>query len=189
MTPEPIESIKRICFEAAKPLNETATHGAKQSFSFEIDMSEMEDYNFVDIRNSTAHKSLFAKLKEVKGPVLYWFEIISQHDSHDVFEAFDQYRNSPNCKAVPALKRQLSHGTNVLYLGKVKTQFWGRFITHLGFFKTNATQGLQLFYWSKVMGLKLRVHVYEFNPNMAILMPIVENGMAAHLKPLFGKHK
>jgi hypothetical protein len=103
---------------------------------------------------------------------LYWFEVVSPHTSEVILETFKAYSKSPNCKAVPAIKSQPSHGTKILYVGKVKTQFWGRLITHLGFFKTQRTQGLQLFHWGKELGLQLRVHLYEFEDAMSSLMPI-----------------
>ena len=189
MNLNPIQSIKEICFNAAQPLLNVYNQELKSCYTFEINMSDVGDYNHIDIRYSEPYKSLFQDLMAIKGPVLYWFEVISQHSSHDILKAFERYKNDPDCKAIPALKSKLEHGTNILYVGKVKTQFWGRFITHLGFFKTNRTQGIQLFYWAKTLGLHLRVHVYEFDKNMADLMTIVEFGMAQKLKPLLGKHK
>lgn len=79
--------------------------------------------------------------------------------------------------------------TTTLYVGKVKSKFWWRLITHFGFYKVHRTQGLQLFYWAKELGLKIDVTVYEFNDEMANYMPIIENAVARDLKPLIGKHE
>jgi len=179
-----IQSIKEICFNAAQPLLNVYNQDVKSSYIFEINMSDVDNYNNDDIRKSPKYKNLFQNLIAIKGPVLYWFEVISEHSSYEILKAFECYKNNPECKAIPALKSKPEHGTNILYVGKVKKQFWGRFITHLGFFKTNMTQGIQLFYWAKSLGLQLRVHVFEFDNNMADLMTIVEFGMAQKLKPL-----
>ena len=89
----------------------------------------------------------------------------------------------------PAIKTTIDYDSRTLYVGKVKGSFWGRLIQHLGFFKVNATQGLQLYYWAKDLSLKLRVNIYVFDNNMADIMPIVEYAFAKRLKPLVGKHK
>ena len=189
MNLNPIADIIEICFSAAQPLLNVYNQGIKSSYSFEIDMGNVEDYNHVDIRYAKNYESLFQDLMKIKGPVLYWFEWVSEHSSHEILDAFECYKDSPECKAIPALKSKPEYGTKVLYVGKVKAQFWGRFITHLGFYKTNKTQGVQLFYWAKPLGLQLSVHVFEFDNDMADLMTIVEFEMAKKLKPLLGKHK
>lgn len=87
------------------------------------------------------------------------------------------------------MKKNINLNSKTLYVGKVKGSFWGRLITHLGFYKVNATQGLQLYYWAKHLSLDLKVHIMEFDNNMADTMPIIEYAFAKQLKPLAGRHK
>lgn len=184
-----IEEIKIICGEAAKPLHEVSINGVKSYSVFDIDCEGLEDYNHVDIRDSERFKNMFGQLKGVVGPVLYWFEIVSDLPNQDIISDLNRYIGSGDCKAVPALKKTIDYDTKALYIGKVKTHFWGRLIQHLGYYKVKATQGLQLYHWAKDLPLKFKVHVYEFDKSMADLMPIVENALAKELKPLIGKHK
>ena len=75
-----------------------------------------------------------------------------------------------------------------LYVGKVKKNFYSRIVQHLGYFKTAATQGLQLCHWGNNLSLKLKLHVIEFNRDMEDMMPAIEQHFAQVLKPLVGKH-
>ena len=75
------------------------------------------------------------------------------------------------------------------YIGKVKKSVWGRMIQHLGFYKVQRTQGLQLFYWTKGLNLKLKVHLYEFEQDMADMISIFEIELAKLNRPIVGKHK
>ena len=59
---------------------------------------------------------------------------------------------------------------------------------YLGYFKTAATQGLQLCHWGNNLSLKLKLHVIEFNRDMEDMMPAIEQHFAQVLKPLVGKH-
>ncbi|WP_192820959.1 hypothetical protein [Rufibacter sp. LB8] len=184
-----IDRIKEICGQAAEPLIEVSRNGIKSYQTFEVDCKDLEDYNHIDIRDSEKFKETFSQLKKVTGPVLYWFEIISDIDNQAIIAELTKYINLGDYKSVPALKKTLNFDTRALYVGKVKTQFWGRLIQHLGYYKVKATQGLQLYYWAKNLPIKFKIHVYEFEKNMADLMPIVENALAKELKPLIGKHK
>lgn len=78
--------------------------------------------------------------------------------------------------------------SNYLYVGKVKKNFYSRIVQHLGYFKTAATQGLQLCHWGNNLSLKLKLHVIEFNRDMEDMMPAIEQHFAQVLKPLVGKH-
>jgi hypothetical protein len=184
-----IEEIKKICEAAAKPLHEVSINGIKSYSAFDIDCQSLEDYNYADIRDSERFKEIFSQLKAVTGPVLYWFEIGSDFSTQDIISEFNKYIDSGDCKTLPALKKTINYDTNALYVGKVKGKFWGRLIQHLGYYKVKATQGLQLYCWTRNLPLKMKVHVYEFENNMAELMPIVENALAKELKPLIGKHR
>ena len=170
-------------------LEHIKNNGVRKELSFTINCGDLEDFNFVDIRESKNFKPIFDQLKELSGPTLYWFEIISDTDTELVVKSLNNYKTSANAKATPALKSKINFDSKVLYVGKVKGTFWGRLIQHLGFFKVNGTQGLQLFYWAKDLSLNLKVHIFVFDNNMADIMPIVEYTFAKRFQPLVGKHQ
>lgn len=181
-------TIKEISRNAVIPLHNVSTNGAKKIKEFFINCSELEDYNHVDIRESEKHKTLYKELKEMDGPCLYFFEILSDNLTSDIIDTIKEYSNSENSKSIPAIKKTIPE-SKILYVGKVKRHFWGRLIQHLGFYKVNRTQGLQLFYWSKQLNLNIKVTVFEFEPEMINLMEVLENELAKKLKPILGKHK
>ena len=184
-----IEHLQDFITTTISNLEHVRTNGVKKEYSFTIDCSDLDDYNYVDIRNSDKFKSIFDELKNVTGPTLYWIEIVSDTDTKKIIEAINNYKASEKPKATPALKSNIDYNTKTLYVGKVKGTFWGRLIQHLGFFKVNATQGLQLFYWTKHLSLTLRFNILEFDNNMADTMTIIEYAFAGRLHPLIGKHK
>lgn len=172
-----------------KNLEQVRTNGLKNELSFIIKCSDLENFNYVDIRQSVKYKPIFDQLITASGPTLYWFEVISNTETKNIFEALNKYKATEKPKATPALKKTIDHSSRILYVGKVKGAFGGRLIQHLGFFKVNATQGLQLFHWAKDLSLDLKVNVLEFDHNMADIMPIIEYAFAKKLNPLIGKHK
>lgn len=119
---------------------------------------------------------------------MYYFEITSDNLTSDVINRVKEYSISENSKSIPAIKSTIVE-SKILYIGKVKRHFWGRFIQHLGYYKVNRTQGLQLFYWAKELNLNLKLTVFEFESEMINLMEVLENDLAKHLKPILGKHK
>ena len=72
-------TIKEISGNAVIPLLNVSNNGAKKIKEFFINCSELEDYNHVDIRESEKHKTLYKELKEMDGPCLYFFEILSDN--------------------------------------------------------------------------------------------------------------
>jgi hypothetical protein len=170
-------------------LQQIRENGVKREMRFEINCADLEDFNYSDIRNSDKFKPIFDQLANATGPSLYWFEITCDSDTKQVIECLKRYKLSEKAKATPALRTKINYDSKVLYVGKVKGLFWGRLIQHLGFFKVNATQGLQLYYWTKNIPLKLNLNVLEFDYNMADIMPVIEYAFAKRLSPLIGKHK
>lgn len=162
--------------------------GIKNSKEFYLNCNELEDFNHIDIRDSEKYKSMFSDLKTLEGPCLYYFEILSENLPSEIIGEIKKYSVSENSKSIPAIKRTIPD-SKILYVGKVKRHFWGRLIQHLGYYKVDRTQGLQLYYWTKRLNLNLRLVVYEFEPDMINLMEVLENGLAKHLQPIIGKHK
>lgn len=181
-------AIKEIATTALKSIQHISINGYKQPKEFPICCSTLKDYNDYDIRESNEHKNLFEDLKKITGPVLYFFEIVSDITSKEIVDSILSYRKTANSKAIPAIKKKYS-GTKILYVGKVEKNFWGRVIQHLGFYKVRGTQGLQLFYWAKQLNLELKLTAIEFEKDAADLMPIFEKKLAGKLKPILGKHK
>ncbi|WP_129021125.1 hypothetical protein [Edaphocola flava] len=163
--------------------------GVKSEFSFNLESSDLEDYNSIDIRKSPKFEELFKELQNINGPVLYWIEIVSDIQNNLVIDSLQKYKETKNPKATPAIKKGINYNTKVLYVGKVKGIFWGRVIQHMGYFKNTQTQGLQLYYWTTHLPLILQFHVLEFELEMANLMSVIEYAFAQELKPLIGKHK
>lgn len=157
-------------------------------FSCIIKCEELGDYLNSDIRYSSQYKDLFKKLMEIKGPVLYWYEIMSDHTGDDIINALREYGQKENHRAIPVFYKNHNKSTRILYVGKCKGRFWGRVIQHLGYFTTPSTQGLQLYHWAKDLRLELDLHALEFDDDMVDIMPIVESYFAKCFHPLIGKH-
>jgi len=179
--------IKEIAKRSAMPLYNVSKFWVKKINEFEIDCNSLDDYNHIDIRESEKFKNLFVDLKKIEGPVLYYWEVTSDHSSEEIVNRIKKYSHSENSKSIPAIKINYPI-SKVLYVGKVKKHIWGRFIQHLGFYKVPRTQGLQLFYWAKELCLTLKITVLEFEPEMINLMDVLEREIAKELKPMLGKH-
>lgn len=182
-----IEQIKNISIDKAESLlNFTRTN--IQVYSIFIDCENLKDYNSIDIRKSIEYKQVFDNLNDIKNyPVLYWFEIENTNiEAKQIVNAINEYSKSGN-KAVPAIKKSYEPNSKILYVGKVKRNFNGRLIQHLGFYKINNTQGLQLFYWAGKIKLKLKLNYIVFDNSLENLMPLFEIEIAKKIKPIVGK--
>lgn len=169
-------------------LENLTNNGVKQQYSFHINCDELLDYSQIDIRFSERFKEQFEHIRKLTGPVLYWFEIKSGVNNQDIRNRIIEYSQSSNAKAIPALKKHFDPDSNCLYVGKVKKAIWGRIIQHLGYYKVNQTQGLQLFHWAKGLNLILEIHLYEFEEGIEDIISIFEIELAKHKKPIIGKH-
>lgn len=158
-------------------------------YSFQIDCGKLDDYNDKDIRRSNEYSDIFQKLEKMEGPVLYWFEIISDTDRELIRQKVTAYSKSSGSKVTPAMKKTFDQNSNTLYVGKVKGVFWGRMIQHLGFYNKSNAQGLQLFYWAKEINLKLKVNAISFDKSMADLVSVLELEVARRFQPIIGKHR
>lgn len=159
-----------------------------KEFSCVFKCAELEDYVNHDITKSDQYRELIKELMEIKGPVLYWYEIISNHSNDEIINSLQMYEQQQNHRSIPVFFKGYNRNTRILYVGKCKGKFWGRVIQHLGYFKIPATQGLQLYHWAKELHLEVKLHALEFKEDMADIMPIVESYFAKRLHPLVGKH-
>ena len=182
------DTIKEISRNAAQSLINISDIGAKDIITFPIDCALLEDFNNIDIRKSINFEIHFDALQKMTGPCLYFFEILSDHIPQEIISKIREYSLTEKSRATPAIKSKIPE-SKILYVGKVKRLMFGRLIQHLGYFPTSATQGLQLFYWTSSLNLKLQLTVLEFEPEMINLMEVLENELAKKLKPILGKHK
>jgi hypothetical protein len=159
-----------------------------QQVSVEFQCPFRTDFRFVDITKDEENQQQFRELMELKGPVLYWFEVTSNHTAIELREAIEGYKGQPNARRTPAFKRAFSPDSRCLYVGKAKRSFYGRVIQHLGFEQSGSSQGMQIYHWANDMRLKVSVHGFELAPAMIDLVSIMEIEFAKHMKPIFGKH-
>lgn len=181
------EKVKEFSINAIAPLLNVSEKGAKQIYQFDIDCYEMKDYNFVNVLKESDFSHIFDVVTKISGPCLYYFEIKSNHSAEEIVKRVTEYRLTQDSKAVPAIKRNFPK-SKILYVGKVKKGIWGRLVQHLGYYKVQRTQGLQLFHWTKGTNVLLKMNILEFEQEMADYMGVLENKLANELKPILGKH-
>lgn len=165
----------------------------KEINSIHIDTIYFNDSFFNnDIRESAQLKEVFDHLKKIKNPVIYWFEIdYTKINAEDIRKLYLEHLAKKSSRAISSFKKKLVDvETKTLYVGKVKTGFWGRLITHLGYHTSTQTAGLQLFHWYKVHeglpSLKLNYIVYE--REMEDFISVLELDLARELKPILGRY-
>lgn len=138
----------------------------------------------------------FRALKDIKKPVLYWFELTSSDNNKAIREKFINGYREPIKKGLKTPYRNTSsykHTYNTksttLYVGKVEIGFWGRIVTHLGYSKSEKTAGMQLFHWYKLEAFgNLKLNYIVFEENMKHLIVILEKQLAKELTPLIGRY-
>lgn len=174
-----------ITIQSLENLRDNDVH---KTFTYDFNCEDLEDYSNCDKKKSYKLKELFDGIEKIKGPVLYWYEVTSDHSDDVILNALQEYGKQERHRAIPAFHKKSNKYTKILYVGKCKNNFKNRVIQHLGYAKTEATQGLQLFYWAKDLCLGLKLHALEFDNDMAEIMLIVESYFAKKLNPLIGKH-
>ncbi|MDD2412712.1 MAG: hypothetical protein PHR79_07330 [Bacteroidales bacterium] len=184
------EKIKEFGQEITWRFSNVSKVGAKSISEYEINCDDLEEkYLKEDIRHSVKYKDLFDKLQKIEhSPCVYYFEILSDITPDIVVDKI----NSTD-RNTPAIKGNYPKNSNILYVGKVKSLFWGRLIMHLGYHtqkngNLSYSHGLQIYHWAKELSLKLKVYVFEFEPEMADLMSALEFLFAKELNPIIGKH-
>lgn len=182
------ELLSKFLSDTISSLVKVSNEGSTSEFSFDIDCSDLKDYLNNNILESEEYSELFSRLCQMRGPVLYWFEKLSDNTNDSIIASLKEYKSLKNHRVIPYYKDSYDKLTKTLYVGKCKGKFYGRIIQHLGYFVTPSTQGLQLYHWAKDISLKVRIHAIEFPKEMVDIMPIVEYYFAKQLEPLIGKH-
>ncbi|WP_286774991.1 MULTISPECIES: hypothetical protein [Sphingobacterium] len=185
-------TIKSWGNDIANSFQIVANNGYKSVQQFEIDSNDLEEkFVYEDIRDSDKFRKMFSELQQIENsPCVYVFEVVSNETSIDIIHKIQLMEG----KTRPAIKKTFPLDSRILYVGKVKKCAWGRIIMHLGYHthksgKLSNSHGLQLHHWATEMGLKLRIHVYEFNEDLADYMEVIEKKFANSLSPIIGKHK
>jgi hypothetical protein len=161
-----------------------------QSFTIKADQICKRDWQTIDIRKSDEYKDLFNELMKLKkSPILYIAEV--QNNSINFRETIDEFLNSNTGRAFPAFTENRINNidSNVLYVGKVKKDFHGRIIQHMGYNKNPQTQGLQLCKWIPKINLDVTFKYLVLHPEIGNFLSSIEYAVASELKPLLGKHK
>lgn len=183
-----MDLISKIKNDQIEIFQKSLLTGVIKEHSEIIYCDSLNDFMNIDVRDSIDFKVLFDNLKSMKGPVLYWLEILSKNTHEEIRNKLTEYKNAPGVRANSALWKYTVPNSKYFYVGKVKKGISGRIVTHLGYNKNPDTSGLQLFHWSKGMNLKLKLTVMEFIPEMVDLMGIIELKVAQNLHPIIGKH-
>jgi len=154
------------------------------------------DKGYLNEKNITETIPEFKEIKEVKQPVLYWFELKSSDKNQQIRKKIESYReplkkdfSHPNYRYTSSYKKTFSSDTKILYVGKVQTGFWGRLVTHLGYSRYKTTAGMQLFHWydPKEFG-ELKLHYITFDKDMKYLVTVLEKQLAKKFQPLIGHY-
>lgn len=154
------------------------------------------DKDYLNEKNITETIPEFKEIKEIKQPVLYWFELESSDKNQQIREKIECYReplkkdfSHPNYRYTSAYKKSYCSDTKILYVGKVQTGFWGRLVTHLGYNQSNTVAGMQLFHWydPREFG-ELKLHYITFDKDMKYLVTVLEKQLAKKFQPLIGHY-
>jgi len=156
---------------------------------------EYFDNKFMKVNITDATED-FIRLKNIKNPVLYWYELNYSENNITIREKYIAYRNltkNSNNKVeyrnTSSLKTKPNYNTKTLYVGKVETSFWGRLVTHLGYSISEKTAGLQLFHWyNPALYGDITLNFIEFDEDMKHLIIVLEKQLAKKLKPLIGRY-
>lgn len=171
---------------------EFSKNNSKKINTIHIGKAFFNDIYFTnDIRKSDELKDIFDELKQIKNPVLYWFEIDdSTINAEKIRSLYNEHRTKKSNRAISSFKKEYDRNSKTLYVGKVKSGFWGRIITHLGYSTSTKTAGLQLFHWfntsEELSELKLNYIIFE--REMEDLISILELDLARELKPILGRY-
>lgn len=106
-----------------------------KEYSCVFKCAELEDYLNHDIRDSVKYCGVFKELMEIKGPVLYWYEIISDHSNDEIMSSLLAYKQQKNHRIIPVLYKGYNRKTTILYVGKCKKKVLGACHSAFGIFQ------------------------------------------------------
>lgn len=173
-----------------------ALKGNFKHFILDLDCSELIE---PDVVNSNKHElpeslkiSFYRKFDALvekinKKSCIYFFEF-DEKLATTIHEKFINFKNLGTDRNLSGIKDKPNLETQILYLGKVKNNVGARFATHFGY-ANSKTGGLQLRFWAKQIGLKLKVNLLVFDDNLDDFINPLELELTKELKPLIGKSK
>lgn len=141
---------------------------------------------------------LFKELDLKENHCLYWFELETLEKTKALNNLINNYRlkkGQEDYRVVPSSNKNVN--SKVLYVGirrgaKSKsglTNIVGRINQHLGYYKVQSTQGLQLIHYAQGLDFQITLNVVEFedleNP---MYLNLLEKMVADKLIPLCGRH-
>jgi hypothetical protein len=141
----------------------------------------------------SAWQRLGQRFREVKSPVVYWFEMNKEIDPVAVFTVAKKCKNSQNLddinfRHLPSMHENCPTISNILYVGCCgSTSLMDRMFWHFGYYRTGKTQGLQLCHWSRGLNLELAIHTLSFPDEAKDFIYVYEKQIAQKLKPIIGK--
>lgn len=177
----------------ASDLKESISQLSDNAFN-KIETYELDCNSLPTIENgwkSGVEATQFISLIEpqYENPAIYWFEITSLHSARDIYDYVIELKEQ-KLRNLPAHKKLFSSwDSNILYVGKVKSNLAGRMLLHLGYGNAPSVQGLQLCHWLKHKDLKLKLNVIYLPKNLDVLAGVFELQLARQLKPILGKHR
>ncbi|WP_452225616.1 hypothetical protein [Lacinutrix chionoecetis] len=178
------DDFKVISTKLIQALGNVEKFGARKNYSLDIDCSQLKNWNEIDIKNSKEFAKDFEEISDLIGPILYWFEIVSDTTNDTCLNAISEYKRMKNSRSMPSIRKSLFKESKALYLGMTKSKFSKCIVQHLGYNSKIDAQGLQLFHWAKPLNLKLRLHAYLFDIDMEDLVSIIELKLSRKLRPI-----
>lgn len=125
-----------------------------------------------------------------KSKVLYYFKIISKHSKADIHaEVYRRKRKKKTSKHYLALpKINISHQSDVLYVGKTNSNFPIRLMHHLGMVESH-TYALQLGHWGNSLGLEVELcySAIDISTDDIAYLEIMETSLHNKLQPILGR--
>ena len=86
-----------------------------KEFYYHIKCENLEDFLSKDITQSVQYQDLLQDLMQIKGPVLYWYEITSSHSNNDIIKTLKEYKQKKQ-RATPVIYKNYDRLTKILYV-------------------------------------------------------------------------
>lgn len=78
-----------------------------KEFYYHIKCENLEDFLSKDITQSVQYQDLLQDLMQIKGPVLYWYEITSSHSNNDIIKTLKEYKQK-NKEPLPSSTKTIT---------------------------------------------------------------------------------
>lgn len=185
-----IEKRKQILHDRIKLLDE-ALASLKISEAIPFEISEI-DVAYPKKKGAKVGVKQLSKLEDVKGPVVYIFEMQDNTMNPDIITNLAKFRSKENVDELgKSLRRSTAqlpknayeNNTNILYVGSIKERIHCRVRQHLGLGHIE-TFAMQLKHWAPQ---NLKLNFYYIQVSNTELTYDLEAAIALKLKPLIGK--